>query len=92
MKATDCSIKGSKNGYDAEKYSDITLSSKSSISYLYLTQIIRYDSVLVRQGVLNILFTQISKFIFYLVIEIINIFYTRGTGLMIIKSPLFMVV
>lgn len=68
MKSNDCSIKGSQNGYDADKYSDITLSCKSSISYLYLTQMIRYDSLLVRQGVLSILFTQISKLVFYLVI------------------------
>lgn len=36
--------------------------------------------------------TQIGKFVLYLVIEVINIFFTRGTALMIIKTPLFLVV
>lgn len=92
MKEADCSVKGSRLGYDSGKYSDISFTSKSSISYLYLTQLIRYDSLMIRQGALSIIFTQISKFMFYLVVEIINIFYTRGTALSIVKSPLYMVV
>ena len=92
MKQVDCAVKGGPNGYDAEKYSDITLSSNCSMSYLYLLQMIRYDSIIVRQGGIAILFTHIGKYIFYLVIEIINLFYTRGTGLMIVKTPLFAVI
>ena len=68
MKQADISVKGSHYGYDAEKYSDITLASNCSMSYLYLLQMIRYDAILVRQGGISILFTQIGKFIFYLVI------------------------
>lgn len=41
---------------------------------------------------LSIFFTQFSKYIFYLVIEFINLFYTRGTGLAVIRTPLYLVV
>ena len=68
MKQTDCSVKGSSNGYDAEKYSDINLTSRCSISYLYMLQLIRYDSVLVRQGAISLLFTHVGKFVFYVVV------------------------
>jgi hypothetical protein len=55
MKQVGCSVKGSEKGYDAEKFSDINLTSQCSVSYLYLLQLIKYDSVLIRQGVLSIL-------------------------------------
>ena len=92
MKQVDCAVKGGANGYDADKYSDINLSSNCSMSYLYLLQMIRYDSIIVRQGGISMLFTHIGKFVFYLVIELINLFYTRGTGLMVLKTPLFVVI
>jgi hypothetical protein len=77
---------------DIHKYSDINFTSRSSISFLYLLQLIRYDSQVLRQGLLSILLTQIGKYTFYFVIELINIFYTKGTALMIFKSPLFLVI
>jgi hypothetical protein len=92
MKQTSFSVKGGEKGYDAAKYSDINLTSKCSISYLYLLQLIKYDSVIIRRGALNILMTQIGKSVLYLVIETINIFFTRGTALIVIKSPLFLVI
>jgi hypothetical protein len=85
-------VKGSKLGYDANKYSDITLSSRSSISFFYITQLIKYDGVVVKQGLLSLFFTQIAKLVFYLIIEFINLFYTRGTGLAVIRTPLYLVV
>lgn len=36
--------------------------------------------------------TQIGKYVFYLIIETINIFFTRGTALIIIKTPLYLVI
>lgn len=92
MKQVGCSVNGSDKGYDALKYSDINLTSQCSVSYLYLLQLIKYDSVVIRQGVLSILLTQIGKFVLYLVAETINIFFTRGTALVIIKTPLFLVI
>ena len=92
MKESNCSVIGGQKGYDLAKYSDINLTSRSSISYLYLTQLISYDSLIVKQGLLNIYLTQIAKFTFYFIIEFINLFYTRGTGLSVIKSQLFLVV
>lgn len=68
MKSTDYTVTGYKHGYDIDKYSDASLSSRSSISFLYLTQLICYDSMVIKQGLYNILFTQVSKFIFYLII------------------------
>lgn len=68
MKQTGFSAKGGDQGYDVSKYSDINLSSRCSISYLYLLQLIKYDSVVIRQGVLSILATQIGKYTLYLVI------------------------
>ena len=62
------------------------------MSYLYLLQLIKYDSILVRQGGISIIFTHLGKFIFYIIMEIVNLFYTRGTGLMVIKTPLFIVI
>ena len=62
------------------------------MSFLYLLQMIRYDAIIVRQGGISILFTQLGKFIFYFIIEIIYLFYTRGTGLMVLKTPLFAVI
>ena len=92
MKQVDCSVKGGPLGYDSEKYSDMNFSSNCSMSYLYLLQLIRYDSILVRQGGISLVFTHIGKFIFYVVIELINLFYSRGTGLMVLKTPLFIVI
>ena len=92
MKQVDCSVKGGSLGYDADKYSDINFTSNCSMSYLYLLQLIRYDSILVRQGGIGLLFTQLGKFVFYVVIELVNLFYTRGTGLMVLRTPLFIVV
>lgn len=68
MKECDCAVKGSKLGYDSNKYSDITLSSRSSISFFYLTQLIKYDAVVIKQGLLSLFFTQSTKFVFYFVI------------------------
>jgi hypothetical protein len=92
MKECDCAVKGSKLGYDSSKYSDITLSSRSSISFFYLTQLIKYDAIVVKQGLLSLFLTQIAKFIFYLTIEFINLYYTRGSGLAVIRTPLYLVV
>ena len=72
MKESNCSVIGGQKGYDLAKYSDINLTSRSSISYLYLTQLISYDSLIVKQGLLNIYLTQIAKFTFYFIIEFIN--------------------
>lgn len=91
-KQAQCSVAGSSKGFDTDKYSDINFTSRSSISFLYLLQIIKYDSEVLRQGLLSILLSQIGKYTFYFVIELINIFYTKGTALMIIKSPLFLVI
>ena len=93
MKQSAFGVKGnSGSGYDTDKYSDINLTSKSSVSYLYLLQLLKYDSVIVRQGLLSILFTQFGKYLLYFVVELINLFYTRGTGLSVLKTPLFLVV
>lgn len=92
MKECDCAVKGSRLGYDSNKYSDINLSSRSSVSFFYLTQLIRYDAVVIKQGLLSLFFTQVTKIVFYLVIEFINLFYTRGTGLAVIRTPLYLVV
>ena len=62
------------------------------MSYLYLLQLLKYDSILVRQGGISLIFTHLGKFIFYIIMEIVNLFYTRGTGLMVIKTPLFIVI
>lgn len=91
-KQTQCSVAGNSKGFDIDKYSDIDFTSRSSISFLYLLQLIKYDCQVLRQGLLSILLTQIGKYTFYFVIELINIFYTKGTALMIIKSPLFLVI
>jgi hypothetical protein len=53
---------------------------------------IKYDSVLVRQAIIGLLFTQIGKFVLYFVVELVNLFYTRGSGLMVVKTPFFIVV
>jgi hypothetical protein len=92
MKESNCAVKGGSHGYDAEKYSDINLSSRASVSYFYLLQLIRYDSVVVQQGLLSIFFTQTSKFVFYFVIEFINLYYTRGSGLAVIRTPFYLVI
>lgn len=92
MKECDCAVKGSRLGYDSHKYSDISLSSRSSISFFYLTQLIRYDAIVVKQGLLSLFFTQTAKIIFYLAIEFINLLYTRGTGLAVIRTPFYLVV
>lgn len=92
MKECDCAVKGSRLGYDSHKYSDISLSSRSSVSFFYITQLIRYDAVVIKQGLLSLFFTQAAKFTFYLVIEFINLLYTRGTGLAVIRTPLYLVV
>lgn len=68
MKQANFSVKGSQHGYDAEKYSDITLTSQCSISYLSILQLIKYDSVAVRQGILSLLLTQIGKYVLYLIV------------------------
>ena len=91
-KKMGCSVNGGNTGYDLSKYTDIEFSSNCSVSYLYLLQLIRYDSILVRSGLISILMTQIGKYIFYMIIELINIFFTRGTGLVIVRSGLFVVV
>jgi len=43
-KQTHCSVAGSSKGFDIDKYSDINFTSRSSISFLYLLQLIKYDS------------------------------------------------
>lgn len=53
---------------------------------------IRYDSVLIRQALISLLFTQVGKFVLYFVLELVNLFYTRGSGLSVLKTPLFLVV
>ena len=88
-KKTNIAVKGASTGYDAQKYSDIVLTSNCSISYLYLLQLIKYDSVLVRTALISLIFTQIGKFVFYIIIEAVNMFYTRGTGLAIIRTPFY---
>ena len=67
-KQVNCSVKGGPSSYDGDKYSDISLASRCSISYLYLLQMIKYDSVLIRQALISILFTQIGKFVLYFVV------------------------
>lgn len=91
-KQAQFSVAGNSRGYDCDKYSDINLTSRSSVSYLYLLQLIRYDSIVVRQAILSLLLTQIGKYTLYFVIELTNIFFTRGTALMVIKTPLFLVI
>ena len=63
-KKMGCSVNGGNTGYDLSKYTDIEFSSNCSVSYLYLLQLIRYDSILVRSGLISILMTQIGKYIF----------------------------
>lgn len=91
-KQTQFSVAGNSRGYDCQKYSDFNLTSRSSVSYLYLLQLIKYDSVVVRQAILSILLTQIGKFAFYFAIELTNIFFTKGTALLVLKTPLFLVI
>ena len=91
-KQAQFSIAGNSQGYDCEKYSDVNLSCRSSISYLYLLQLIKYDSTVVRQAALSWLLTQLGKYALYFAVELVNVFLTKGTGLMVIKSPLFLVV
>lgn len=92
MKQADVAVKGGKKGYDAHKYSDISLSSQSTVSFLYLTQLINYDAALVKSALISIFMTQVAKFVFYFIIQFINFFYTRGSGLTIIKSPFYILI
>ena len=59
MKEVDVAVKGAPHGYDSPKYAYILLSSKSSLSYLYLLQMIKYDGQVNRQVLLCLLFTHI---------------------------------
>ena len=92
MKEADVTVRGGKAGYDNHKYSDITLSTRASLSYLYLLQMIKYDSQVARQAILCMLLTQLQKYTFYVVLSVVNFFYTRGTALPLVASPLFAVV
>ena len=93
MKEADIAVKGNTHkGYDCDKFSDINLTSKSSVSFLYLAQMIKYDAQVVRQALLCLLLTQIDKYIFYVTVSVIHFFYTRGTGLAPINAALFAVV
>ena len=49
---------------------------------------IKYDSVIYRIGIINLVTIQLRKSFILLTIEFINSFYTWGTGLVIIGSPL----
>jgi uncharacterized ion transporter superfamily protein YfcC len=46
----------------------------------------------VKSALISVFFTQVTKFVFYFIIEFIHFFYTRGSGLAIIKSPLYILI
>ena len=50
--------------------------------------VVKYDSKIIRIGIINLVTIQIRKSFILLTIEFINSFYTWGTGLVIIGSPL----
>lgn len=92
MKEADVAVRGGNAGYDNHKYADITLSTRASLSYLYLLQMIKYDAQVARQALLCLFFTQLQKYTFYVVLSLINFFYTRGTAIPLVASSLFTVV
>lgn len=48
--------------------------------------------MVIKYGLINIYLTQMGKLIFYFVIEFVNMFYNRGTGINVINSGFFIVV
>lgn len=52
----------------------------------------RYDGVIAHESIIQIILTQVCKSVMFGMFELIHIFFTRGTGLAIVRSPLHLLV
>ncbi len=78
---------------DVHKYSDIVInqnkSSSKIIKILSLMQLLNHDSQIMYNGLYYIVLVHIVKFTCYIVVEAINFYFTLGSGLTLLRLPLY---
>ncbi len=78
---------------DVYKYTDMIVKQENTnpkiMTFLTLMQLLNHDSHLMFNGMHSIILSHIIKFICYSVVEIINFSFTLGTGISLIRLPLY---
>lgn len=78
---------------DVQKYTDIAIEQTKQtpkiMTFLTLLQLLNHDSHVMYEGLYNIVLIHVVKFSCYFTIEAVNFFYTLGSGISLLRLPLY---
>lgn len=93
LKETDFSVITENDGFDLDKYPDLILKTGEMSKYEDVPSIFKLlylFSINIKQSMYCFILTQFRKAIILVTIEFIGSFYTWGTGISIITTPLYL--